>query len=64
MRFLFTYEQMETVISLAEEGLKVSDELDKLKEQKPEDEERIKNLSGQIELYDWLLDHELWGRPG
>ena len=64
MRFLFTYEQMETVISLAEEGLKVRDELDKLKEQKPEDEERIKNLSGKIELCDWLLDHELWGRPG
>lgn len=64
MRFLFTYEQMETVISLAEEGLKVRDELDKLKEQKPEDEERIKNLSGQIELYDWSLDYELWGRPG
>lgn len=64
MRFLFTYEQMETVISLSEEGLKVRDELDKLKEQKPEDEERIKNLSGQIELCDWLLDHELWGRRG
>lgn len=64
MRFLFTYEQMETVISLSKEGLKVMDELDELKEQKPEDEERIKNLSGQIELCDWLLEHELCGRPG
>lgn len=64
MRFLFAYEQMEEIISFAERELKFRDELDKLKEQKPKDEERIKNLLGQVELYDWLLEDALWGYPG
>lgn len=54
-------EQIRGFISVAENAMKRIDELDKLKEENPEDEKRIDALSHDIECYDYELVNLLFG---